>query len=220
MLQRGTSHAPAHLIFSAQVSALGRGVHAGLEAAAASQGSAEQSSVSSQGPLAFPWPLLSYRRSPCASPSGKHACMQSWVPGNSLPGANRGRKLQAAASGCVWMPQKWPLPWRERGDVPARGAQQEGQWRDADGVPDSTGQGRLSISLLRRVMPPATAASPGRLLLQTSHAETNMTRHANTHHSAEGPGPQIPVTQTRGSEEAPTAPPAVGLPWSRWQGRG
>lgn len=47
-----------------------------------------------------------------------------------------------------------------------------------------------------------------------------MTRQATTRHSAEGPGPRIPITRPRGSEEAPTALPAVGLSWSRWQGRG
>lgn len=55
-----------------------------------------------------------------------------------------------------------------------------------------------------------------------------MTRHATTHHSAEGTGPQearrsprVPIIQPRGSEErAPTAPSAAGLSRSRWQGRG
>lgn len=82
---------------------------------------------SSRASFPFPWPLLSYHRSPCAPPSRKRACMRSWMPGNSLPGANRGRKSQLTASCCTWVPQKRPLPWQKSHNIHARGARREGR---------------------------------------------------------------------------------------------
>ncbi|KAM6239893.1 uncharacterized protein LJ264_012448 [Porphyrio hochstetteri] len=86
--------------------------------------------------------------------------------------------------------------------------------------PDNAGQERPSTSLLHRMIPPATAASLGHLLLQNNRAEeASMTRHATTHCSAEGPGTQGPVTQPQGSKDwAPTAPSGTGLSCSRRQG--
>lgn len=50
-------------------------------------------------------------RDRCTSQSGEHARTQSRAPRNRLPRANRGRKFQATAPGCVWVPRRRPLPW-------------------------------------------------------------------------------------------------------------
>lgn len=148
VLRRGTSHAPAHLVFSAQVSVLGcgSGVHArraGKEPPAASDGSAQQRarlfpslfSLSMATPVLSQIPMCSSKQETCL-----HAVLDAWKftpwskPRKKVPADSILLRLGAAEEAS-------PLAKEPR--HPCQRCPQGGQGCDTDSVPDSVGWERL-----------------------------------------------------------------------------